>query len=155
VEWVHKNIESFGGDPDRVILWGQSAGAMAVDFYNFAYPTNPLVSGLIMDSGSALTVALAEDSTHADFTFIAGKVGCGNLSAAAELDCMHKVPAQTIQTAAGQYAHTVPGVNFWPRVDGKTVFSNYTARALAGNFTTLVCSRDSFADMNSFADLKH
>jgi carboxylesterase type B len=26
VEWVYNNIRPFGGDPDRMILFGQSAG---------------------------------------------------------------------------------------------------------------------------------
>jgi para-nitrobenzyl esterase len=30
LEWVQRNIEAFGGDPDEVTIFGQSAGAMAI-----------------------------------------------------------------------------------------------------------------------------
>jgi acetyl esterase/lipase len=33
IAWVHKNIIRFGGDPNRVIIWGQSAGANALSVY--------------------------------------------------------------------------------------------------------------------------
>src|ERR1700719_5351131 len=30
LKWVHKNIENFGGDPDRVMIYGQSGGGSKV-----------------------------------------------------------------------------------------------------------------------------
>ncbi len=40
VEWVHNNIANFGGDPDRILLFGQSAGAASVDTYSYAVCTS-------------------------------------------------------------------------------------------------------------------
>lgn len=49
--WVRENITAFGGDPDRITVFGQSAGAMSV--YNLL--CSPLsrasISGAIMESG--------------------------------------------------------------------------------------------------------
>lgn len=45
VKWVHDNIGSFGGDPNRIILFGQSAGSAATDIYTFAHPDDTIVKG--------------------------------------------------------------------------------------------------------------
>jgi len=42
LEWVQSNIEAFGGDPDNVTIFGQSAGAMAIT----SLMTSPLTEGL-------------------------------------------------------------------------------------------------------------
>ena len=42
LEWVRDNIEAFGGDPDNVTIFGQSAGAMAIT----SLMTSPLTDGL-------------------------------------------------------------------------------------------------------------
>ena len=54
IKWVKENIASFGGNPNNIVLSGQSAGAMSVDIHL----SNPLCkgwfSGAIMMSGGGI-----------------------------------------------------------------------------------------------------
>lgn len=36
IEWVYNNIADFGGDPTKIMLFGQSAGAASADMYSYA-----------------------------------------------------------------------------------------------------------------------
>jgi len=33
MKWVKNNIKNFGGDPEQVTIWGQSAGASSVSVH--------------------------------------------------------------------------------------------------------------------------
>lgn len=144
VEWIRENIGAFGGDADRMVIWGQSAGATAVDFYQYAYPDNPLVTGLIQDSGTAHLDILKNSAVgdYSSFSLVAANVGCANTtSAAAELECMRGVSAEKLEAFVAAYedGEDDPALTFTPLVDGVLVFENYTERAAAGNMSKLVC----------------
>nr|XP_022909047.1 esterase E4-like [Onthophagus taurus] len=51
LEWVQKNIEYFGGDPDQVTIYGQSAGGASVHFHVLSPQSKGLFSKAIMQSG--------------------------------------------------------------------------------------------------------
>ncbi|KAH8671739.1 alpha/beta-hydrolase [Xylariales sp. PMI_506] len=139
VEWVRDNIAAFGGDTERIGLWGQSAGGVSVAYYSYNYPKDPIVNSFLMDSGNELLDITSGDITHSNFSFIASVFGCGDLDPAAELACMRKVDAYEIE----EYLHfyidngTTPAISFAPVVDETTVFSDYASRAADGNVSTL------------------
>ncbi len=71
MKWVKKNIAQFGGDPDNVMIFGQSAGSRSVKFLCSSPLTKGLFNKAVIMSGSGLaipqqpmmTLAEAEAST--------------------------------------------------------------------------------------------
>lgn len=54
LKWVQENIESFGGDPERVMIFGQSAGGMSVRMLLTSPLTEGLFSRAVPESGGGL-----------------------------------------------------------------------------------------------------
>ncbi|KXT18038.1 hypothetical protein AC579_4573 [Pseudocercospora musae] len=135
VEWVFANIRAFGGDPEQMILFGQSAGGSSVDMYTYAYPNDPLVKGFIPQSGTASDGAVPNGS---NFTYVASQVGCGNTSTPdEEFECMQKANATAIIEVYNNYNATVNDgktLTFTTAADNQTRFSNYTDLQTRGLF---------------------
>jgi carboxylesterase type B len=139
LEWVRDNIAYFGGDPSKIMIWGQSAGAASVDIHNYAFYTDPIAHSFFAQSGSVIAFSAATaDTAHSNFTFVAKNLGCDfPEDATKELSCMQKVEYDRIINFMGQYQDSgqEPSIQFSTVADEKVVFSNYTERYLQGRVT--------------------
>lgn len=54
LKWIQRNIDGFGGDPDRVTIFGQSAGAVSTDALMLSPAAKGLLHSVISQSGSIL-----------------------------------------------------------------------------------------------------
>lgn len=125
LEWVRDNIADFGGDPDKIIVWGESAGAVAIDYLNFAFPSDPIAKGMILDSSTALFPqrgVQTSDVAQVNFTAVATALGCD--STASQVDCLREVSWQAIEAVLAANS----ALRFVTVADNRTVFSNYTQR---------------------------
>ncbi|XP_074602207.1 cholinesterase 1-like [Brevipalpus obovatus] len=55
MEWVHKNIKNFGGDPDQVTLSDLSAGSVSVALHFMNPKAQPLFNRIISESVAVST----------------------------------------------------------------------------------------------------
>jgi para-nitrobenzyl esterase len=120
LQWVQRNITQFGGDPARVMIFGQSAGAYDV----CTLIASPLATGLfsraMMESGSCSihTAEMAQTNAEA----VVEEVGCSG--AADLLSCMRSVPADELALAQSAQPKSLGSFSMFPAVDGYVVSGN-------------------------------
>ncbi len=74
LNWIEDNIESFGGDPNKLVPFGQSAGAISIGILMTYYKTKYLFSRAITQSGGFIIPQFTK-SYENSFKF-ARLVGC-------------------------------------------------------------------------------
>ncbi|RKF72381.1 Acetylcholinesterase [Golovinomyces cichoracearum] len=132
VEWVRDNIEKFGGDASRITLFGQSAGAASIDYHTYAWASNPIVSSVILQSGSAYSWGLpsSQSATTKAWFETSSKLGCGDAASPRDtlLSCMRAKSTNEIFAAfPSDSADPILGP-FVPTVDNTVIFANYSQK---------------------------
>ena len=77
IQWVEANIRNFGGDPNRITVFGESAGGASVHAHVLSPRSSGLLAGGIAQSGSALMLSVHPEDTGAEVARRAAQaLGC-------------------------------------------------------------------------------
>eukprot|EP00439_Symbiodinium_sp_Y106_P044364 s303_g5.t1 len=89
LRWVHRNIAAFGGDPQKVVLFGESAGAGSIAVHLTSPESWPLFHSAIMESGAfSYWNAQPMEDAERQFSELISATGCGNASVTSPVACL-------------------------------------------------------------------
>jgi para-nitrobenzyl esterase len=138
LRWVHDNIVAFGGDPENVTLFGESAGAGSVCMHLVSPGSRGLFQRAVGQSGGCTTGALTTESSDAralldaQIAEYASQRGCTGTDT---LECLRDKPVtelvsqEMVDRTMGMDALR-RSFNFGPVVDGEGGFLPKSATEL-------------------------
>jgi para-nitrobenzyl esterase len=142
LKWVRRNIRTFGGNPENVTIFGESAGGYST-LVNLVSPTaSGLFHRAIVESGAyQLTQRTRAQGETSGITF-ANAVGCNQPNSADVLACLRGLTVSTILA----HQNPTPG----PHVDGKFLTQSVGAALGSGQFNRVPLMNGTNHDEGNF-----
>nr|POE75445.1 secreted lipase [Quercus suber] len=125
IEWVSKNIASFGGDPDKITIYGQSSGGLAVGMQIMAYGgSKPALFHQAICQSQALEPGITGGFTNTAMANVVAASNCNptNIQSEGTVSCLRGLSMNELvnlqdATRKGDAASNI-GDLWLPTVDG-------------------------------------
>ncbi|CAF0855766.1 unnamed protein product [Rotaria sordida] len=105
IAWIKANIESFGGDPNQITLFGQSAGAQSVALHHITSEMQSFFQASIIQSAPMAIPFRTYEQYITPATLLAEELHC----AVGDINCLRKASYQDV--AAAQTKPWVPVID--------------------------------------------
>ncbi|KAL7286432.1 hypothetical protein TKK_0019380 [Trichogramma kaykai] len=128
LRWVRQNIAAFGGNPNLVTIFGQSAGAVSVDLHVLSEMSAGLFSRSISMSGSPLCEQWGLQSNveaEQEAYSVAAQLGIYAGNSQELLNVFYTIPAETFLSVTRSW----PFSQFRPTIE-RTIYGYYDNRFL-------------------------
>ncbi|OBZ71124.1 Lipase 2 [Grifola frondosa] len=121
LEWIQRNIAAFGGDPNKVTLWGEASGASSISFLYLNQKVDTFARAAILESGAGYSLP-TYNSTHFDGMwqiFVEATPECAGTSPNNTFACLREANLTTLLNSFGVVQDVLTRqFTFIPVVDG-------------------------------------
>ncbi|XP_038168266.1 acylcarnitine hydrolase-like [Arvicola amphibius] len=109
LRWVQQNIAHFGGNPDLVTIFGESAGGTSVSSQVVSPMSKGLFHRAIMESGVTLLPYLISNTSEVVYTKVVGLSGCETMNSETLVHCLRSKSEEEI-LAINKVFQSIPAV---------------------------------------------
>lgn len=98
-QWIKDNIAVFGGDPQRITVYGCSAAGTSTSMHPMVYGGKygiPFQQAWMMSGPPGTALNISSDATTIHTTAVAEKSGCGGLPDAKTIECLRALPMEDL-----------------------------------------------------------
>ena len=114
LKWVHENIAGFGGDPENVTIWGESAGGASCVLLPLIEGSHAYFKRVIAQSGSHMQTRSTEQAIRCTEQIMEA-LGCKSVADLLKVDAK-----KLVETAGNLFGiYQVLGIRTFPERDGK------------------------------------
>ncbi|KAF8992728.1 Alpha/Beta hydrolase protein [Cyathus striatus] len=124
MKWVQKYIHLFGGDPEKVTIWGQSAGAISVALQLVINDgdNEGMFRAAVMESGATIPLNSIADQQPV-YDQLVSDTGCGRSQDT--FTCLRSAPFDTpmaaVNNTPGLYSYRGLQPEYQPSIDGELI----------------------------------